>query len=165
MSVAENMGAYMAGRFAGRMSASVDAKNELDREKRIATRAIDIALADMKELKALVRDGAASFVFESCKNAGFAAVRDELDAEAVRIADEFAAHGAVTEAKFAEIAPFSFERRLPHSERIRSVQTARSAAFAHLEQCKFEHFGIPRGSDTDANLRARISQWLEDFYR
>jgi hypothetical protein len=165
MSVADNMGAYMAGRFAGKMSASVEAEGALAEQQRIAKRSLRLAVDEMNSLEGALYTAAAYYAFESTKNAGFAAVRDQLDEEAGKLAEVFASGGAVTGAEFQKIAPFTAERKLTDSERTLSLQAARAAAFEALKKFDFGEFGAKIGSNRAAEMRARISEWLEDFYR
>jgi hypothetical protein len=166
MSTADSMGAYLAGRFAGKMAASVEADGKLARQQRVAERAVREAEADIIALEGALTKAAMFYAFEIAKNAGFAAVRIKIDAESAKLAEHFAAGGGLASAaEFGQIAPFTHERRLGYADRVMTVQTARAAALEALEKFDFDEFGTPRGSKRDAEMRARILGWLEDFYR
>jgi hypothetical protein len=107
----DNFGSYLAGRFAGKMSASVEAKGELDRERRIAVRAIEIGKEHEATLKGYVMDVQAVRLAELSHDAGRWEVLKRISAESKLVAAHLEKYGNISQGEYETLAPLTAERR------------------------------------------------------
>ena len=130
---ADNFGAYMAGRLAGRMSAGVEAQGELDRERRVADGAIDILRRREAEQKGYVMDVQAARLEELSHDAGRYEILRRINAEMGLIAAHFAKYGNISQAEFETLAPLNTERQFSDQKRrVQNLAVYKDTARAYL---------------------------------
>lgn len=158
----ENTGAYLAGRFAGKMAATVEKNGELEFERRVRDRAlkemqgeIDAEMAHKVRLAVVAGKN-------MCVAAGNSALIHAWNAEAAAIAAHIASRGSISAADFARIAPLTAERPREKKDRILSAAVCKAAAFENVEKLDFSDFCVvPEGMRA---VKARIRELLEEIY-
>ncbi|MCA3083128.1 MAG: hypothetical protein ING69_10790 [Rhodocyclaceae bacterium] len=169
MSIVDDAGAYMTGRFAGKLAGKVEAQNELkpqiwdlehklinvvkamNIEKSRADANLDTALEAIKEREKYF-----------CILQGYVPLLNAISAESTAMADHVVKHGAISGEDLARLAPLTLERRLPYEQRVNGMRLVREAALSLLDGDRGEairsHYG-EYAEEIISYARAEIEAW------
>lgn len=169
MSIVANAGAYMTGRFAGKLAGKVEAENALnpqiwDLEHKLidVVKAMNIersrADANLDTALQAIKDRELYF----CIMQGYVALLNGISAESTRIAEHVVEHGAIAGEDLARLAPLTLERRLPYEQRVLGMRFVREAALMVLGGDRGDairnHYG-EFAEDIISSARAEIEAW------
>ncbi len=175
MSIVENTGAYMAGRFAGKMAAEVDAKAESQAhifklEDQLTHARNAIKLWQQKEIKdraAYVELGATAAI-RTCEYEALNAVAIVINRESAAVADHLVKNGSISGEEMARLAPVTIERRLPPKQRVLTPRIYRQgfldflAANQEITENGYDVWqGIAYTQEERERILGRVAEYVE----